>query len=116
MRRLFKLVLPCAALLAMLAALAPVASASNGLGPLPQVPPLNTNYIFEDEVAPSDGITPQEGLVFAGFLKDNNSYLGDGTTKVVDFWLPQGVSIVNDPECADLGFNGLCILEEGTCD
>ena len=118
MRRLFKLAVPCAAAAAAFAVLAPVASANNGLGPLPPTPPFSgTDYIFEDEVPPSDGITPQQGLVFAGFLKGDESYLGNGTTTIVDFSLPQGVTIVNDPtNCGNLGFNGLCILEGGTCD
>jgi hypothetical protein len=94
LRRLFKLALPFAAALAATAVLAPPASAGNGLGPLP--PGGDSDYIIQGGAAPSDGITPQVGEMLAGFLKGSESYLGNTTTTVVDFSLPQGVTIVND--------------------
>ena len=90
------------------------ASANNGIGPVPPAP--DSQAFFEGGANTSDGITPALGEIGAIFQKGDESYNGNGTTTVVDFTLPEGVTIFSDPECAGLSVDDLCLLiVENTC-
>ena len=111
MRKAFIAVAAAAAALTMLAA---TASANNGLGPVPPAPDSEAQFFGGAET--SDGITPTQGLVFGLFGKGSESYNGSGTTTVVDFTLPEGVTIHNDPvECSGLPNNDCIIIVDSTC-
>jgi len=94
--------------------LAATASAGNGIGPVPQA--VDSQAFFEGGADTSDGVTPAFGEIAAGFQKGTESYKGNDTTTVVDFTLPQDVTIASDPQCAGLSVDDLCLLiVENTC-
>jgi hypothetical protein len=91
------------------------ASASNGIGMPPPAP--FSQAFAEGGADVSDGTTPQTGLLFGLFEKGDESYNGSQTTTVVNFTLPPGVSIHNDPvECSGLPNNDCIIIIDSTCD
>jgi hypothetical protein len=94
--------------------LAATATANNGIGPVP--PAVDSQAFFEGGADTSDGITPEQGLILAGFQKGSESYNGSDTTTVVDFTLPEGVTIHNDPvECSGFPNNDCLIILDSTC-
>jgi hypothetical protein len=81
---------------------------SGGIGKLPQAP--SSQAFFEGGADLSDGITPAPGGAEAAFLKGDESYNESNTTTVVDFTLPSGVTVFQDPSCGFLGNpNNYCI-------
>ena len=93
--------------------LAATASANNGIGPVPPAP--DSQAFLEGGANTSDGLTPASGFVFGGFAKGSEMYHGNGTTTVVDFTLPTGVTIHTDPGCAGFSFDDLCLQFETNC-
>jgi hypothetical protein len=81
----------------------------SGIGKLPQAP--SSEAFLEGSMNLSDGTTPALGGALAAFLKGNESYNGSTTTTVVNFTLPSGVTVLQDPSCSFLGNpNNYCIL------
>jgi hypothetical protein len=77
---------------------------ANGIGPLPAAP--SSEAGLDGGADLSDGTTPAPGGLETGFLKGNESYNGSYTTTVVDWTLPQGVTIHTDPGCGGPGNPG----------
>ena len=95
--------------------LAATASANNGIGSVPPAP--DSEAQFAGGADTSDGITPAQGLVFGLFEKGSETYNGSATTTVVDFTLPEGVTVHNDPvECDGLPNNDCIVILGSTCD
>jgi hypothetical protein len=110
-RMLFASAVAFAVALTLLAA---TASANNGIGAVPAAP--DSSADFEGGAPASDGVTPAVGEIGAIFNKGSESYNGNGTTTVVDFTLPEGVTIHNDPvECSGLPNNDCIVIVESSC-
>lgn len=103
---------------AVLLASATAASAGGGLGPPP--PAIDSQaYVLDGGAAPYSGSGPPvHGSIAASFLKGSESYQSDGTTTVVDFTLPPGVTVRSDSSCANqdgLGDNYCLQILEQDC-
>lgn len=80
----------------------------SGIGKLQQAP--SSQAFFEGGADQSDGSTPAPGGGEGAFLKGDEMYNGSSTTTVVDFTLPKGVTVYQDPSCGFLGNpNNYCI-------
>jgi hypothetical protein len=97
------------------AASATVASANNGLGPLPAAPSSLAEAFGGADV--SDGLTPEQGFFFGEFTKGAESYGLSSTATVVDFTLPEGTTVnFNLTECGELDAGGFCLVFETNCE
>jgi hypothetical protein len=101
---------------AAIAATALVAAATAGSA-LAKVPPAPSSLAEAIGFAGiSDGVTPEEGFVFGAFQKGTEAYQGDDETTVVNFTLPEGVTVVFDPDCSGLSNGDLCLIYETDCE
>ena len=110
-KTLFAFALAVAVALTLLA----TASGNNGIGPVPPAP--DSSAVLFGGAPASNGVTPTVGEISVVFDKGNESYHSNGTTTVVDFTLPAGVTIHTDPECAGgIAGDDFCLdIDENGC-
>ncbi len=96
-------------------ALVAAGTAASAFGKVPPAPSSQADAFGFAVI--SDGVTPVIGVVFASFEKGSEAYHGNDETTVINFTLPEGVTITFEPdECGSLGVGGFCLQYESDCE
>jgi hypothetical protein len=103
------------ALAGLVATVGLLAAATGASAAVP--PAIDSNADFFGGAPASDGVTAEVGEIFGIFEKGSEEYNSNGTTTVVNFSLPEGVTIHSDSElCGELPDENCLLIIENTCE